>query len=50
MHITADAVVNAVSYQSSIAKLIRGVVVEDLGGGARLIKIPSTNIPTKLFI
>lgn len=48
--ITADAVVNAVSYQSSIAKLIRGAVIEDLGGGAKLIKIPSTNIPTKLFI
>ena len=48
--ITADAVVNAVTYQSEIAKLIRGTVLDDLGNGVKLIKIPSTNIPTKLFI
>lgn len=48
--ITAEAVVNAVTYQSEIAKLIRGAVLDDLGNGVKLIKIPSTNIPTKLFI
>lgn len=48
--ITAEAVVNATTYQAEIAKLIRGSVVEDLGGGAKLVRVPNTNIPTKFFL
>lgn len=49
-HLTSEAVVNTSTDPEKVAKLMRDVVVEDLGGGAKLVRIPSTNIPTKFFL
>lgn len=48
--LTSEAVVNTSTDPEKVAKLMRDVVVEDLGGGAKLVRIPSTNIPTKFFL
>ena len=48
--LTSEAVVNTSTDPEKVAKLMRDVVIEDLGGGAKLVRIPSTNIPTKFFL
>lgn len=48
--LTSDAVLNTSTDPEKVAKLMRDVIIEDLGGGAKLVRIPSTNIPTKFFL